>query len=106
MSRPDIKRVGLSWDTWNQYLRISTSVLPPVASVSCNVFDRSAIYASDLVHGIVNSMAIMLIPETKQASCYGPHPFVCLLHLGGAVLLASEALDQLQVFDFVDIRNF
>ncbi len=61
--RPDIKRVGLFGDAWNQYLRISTSVLPPVASVSCNVFDRSAIYASDLVHGFVNSMAIILIPE-------------------------------------------
>ncbi len=41
--------------------------------------------------------------DIVRVSCYGPHPLVCLLHLGGAVLLASEALDQLQVFDFSSV---
>ncbi len=164
---PDIKRVRLLWDTWNQYLCIATMVLTSVASISSNEFYRSAIYASDLFHGFVNSMTIILISEwqgsddktipqtddgslvaefvllvvlafadaldiwlvdwinlvtvyllsidklhadvnlfliivlhwkktlkfSQQSSCYGPHPSVCLLHLGDTVLLASEALD-------------
>lgn len=61
--RPDIKRVGLFGDTWNQYLRISTMVLTSVASISSNEFYRSAIYASDLFHGFVNSMTIILISK-------------------------------------------
>ena len=60
---PDIKRVRFLWGTWNQHLRVSTLVLTSIASVSGNVFDWSSIYASDLSHGFVNSMTIILIPE-------------------------------------------
>ena len=63
----------------------------------------------DKLHADVNLFSIIVFRRKKtlefseQASCYGPHPLVCLLHLGGTVLLASESLDQLQVFDFSSV---